>query len=58
MNVNEEFVMGPGLTRVNVSVLDDPFKLGVEKEDTKELLVQIPSNWEPHERLDPLKVVI
>jgi hypothetical protein len=30
--------MEPGLTRVNISVLDDPYKLGVAKEEFKDLL--------------------
>ena len=58
MYINEEIVMGPGLTRVNVSVLDDPYKLVVAKEEIKELLAQIPRDWDPHKRLEYLKVVI
>jgi hypothetical protein len=36
--IKEEIVMGPGLTRVNVSVLDNPYRLGVAQEEIKELL--------------------
>jgi hypothetical protein len=45
-------VMGPGLTRVNVSVLDDPCKLVFAKEKIKELLAQIPGDWYPYKRLE------
>jgi hypothetical protein len=58
MHINEEFVMGPGLTRVNNSALDDPYKLVVAKEEIKELLAQIPEDWDPHKKLEFLKVVI
>jgi hypothetical protein len=35
-----------------------PCKLVVAKEEIKELLAQIPSDWNPHKRLEYLKVVI
>ena len=49
--------MGPGLTSVNVSVLDYPYKLGVAKK-IKEFLAQMPGDWDPHKRLEYLKIVI
>jgi hypothetical protein len=42
VHVNEEIMMGPGLTSENITVLDDPFKQGVAKEEIKELLSQFP----------------
>jgi hypothetical protein len=58
MHINEEIVMGPGLTRINADVLNDTQKLSVAKEEIKDLLDQIPEDWNPHKRLEYLKVVI
>jgi hypothetical protein len=49
--------MGPGLTRIGSSVLEDRFKLGVAKEDMKEMLTQIPDDWDQYKKLEYLKVV-
>jgi hypothetical protein len=62
-------MMGPGLTRVNASVLDDPYNLGVAKEEVKGLLgvakeevkgllAQILNDWDAHKRLQYSKVVL
>jgi hypothetical protein len=37
---------------VNVSVLDDPFKLGVAKEKIKEICFQISDDWDPNTILE------
>ena len=58
LHINDEILMGPGLTRVNSSVLDDPQKLGVAKTEIQEMLNQMPGEWDPHKRLEYLKVVI
>ena len=58
LHINDEILMGPGLTRVNSSVLDDPNRLSVAKEEIKEMLGQMPDDWDPHKRLEYLKVVI
>jgi hypothetical protein len=58
MYINEEIVMGKGLTRVNASVLDDPCKLVFKKEEIKELLAQIPCDLDPHKILQNLTIVI
>jgi hypothetical protein len=58
MFINEKIVMRPGLTRVNISVLDDPYKLGVANEEIKQVFAHFLGDWEPHKRLEYLKVVI
>ena len=40
-HTNEKIVMRPGLARVNVAVLVDPFKLNVAKAEIKEMFAQI-----------------
>jgi hypothetical protein len=46
MHINEEIVMKPGMTRVNIFVLDYPYELSVAKKELKELLAQISENWD------------
>ena len=58
LHINEEIVMGSGLARINADVLNDPHKLSVAKDEIKEMLSQIPEDWDPHKRLEYLKVVI
>jgi dihydropteroate synthase len=55
---NKEIVLGLGLTRINAAVLNDTYKLSVAKEEIKEMLAQIPNDWDPHKILEYLKVVI
>ena len=50
--------MGPGLARINATILDDRFKLNLAKEEIKEMLAQIPDAWDPHKKLEYAKVVI
>ena len=50
--------MGPGLTRINSSVLDDPITLLGVKNDLKDMLDQIPQSWDAHTRLEYLKVAL
>jgi hypothetical protein len=54
MHIKEEIVIGPDLIRVNATVLDDPFKRGVAKEEIRKFLDQIPGDWDPHKRLQYL----
>ena len=56
--IDEDVVRGPGLAKVNGSVLDDPLKLTSAKREIKEMLSQIPSDWNPHMKLEYLKVAI
>jgi hypothetical protein len=39
-------------------VLNDTQKRNVPKEETREMLAQISEDWDPHKRLEYLKVVI
>ena len=47
---------GPGLVRVNASVLDDPLSLTIVKTELEERLAQVPDHWDPHVKLEYLKV--
>ena len=58
MHINEEIVMGPGLTKVNGMVLDNPVTLIIAKREILEMLNQIPSDWDPHKKLEYMKVAI
>jgi hypothetical protein len=58
IHINEEIVIRTGLTKVNISFLDDPYKLGKSKGEIKELLAQITGDWDPHKIFECLKVVI
>ena len=49
---------GPGLVRVNARVLDDPLSLTIVKRELEERLAQIPDHWDPHVKLEYLKVSI
>ena len=51
-------IMGPGLTRINSSVLDDPITLQGVKNDLKDMLDQIPQSWDAHTRLEYKKIHI
>jgi hypothetical protein len=48
LHINEEIAMGPGLTQVHAALLQDPYELNVAKEEIKEMLAQIPDDWDPH----------
>jgi exonuclease III len=49
---------GPGLPKINTNILEDPStKVNIEKE-LSEQLNQIPNEWDPHVRLEFMKVII
>jgi len=49
---------GPGIKRLNTNLLSDPLmKEGIGKE-IQEQLNQIPDNWDPHTKLEFMKVVV
>jgi hypothetical protein len=54
----EKINMGPGLTRINTKLLEDPVQLSKVRMEIKSMLEQIPSDWNPHEKLEFLKVAI
>ena len=58
MHVNEDIKVGPGLTKVNSAVLSDPVQLLAVKAEISEMMGQIPVEWDPHQRLEFLKVAI
>ena len=58
MHINEEIEVGPGLTRVNGTILEDPIKLLTAKNEIKELMDQVPTEWDPHKKLEYFKVAI
>ena len=50
--------IGPGLTKVNSAVLDDPINLAKGKSGLNEMLSQMPNEWNPHMKLEFVKVSI
>ena len=58
MKINTEIVKGPGLTRINEKILDDPDKLNCAKNEIRVLMQEVPIEWDPHMRLEYLKVTI
>ena len=53
-----DIVKGPGLTRVNEKILEDPVKLDCAKNEIRTLMQEAPSGWDPHMKLEYLKVAI
>ena len=58
MHINEEIRVGPGLTRVNSVLLDDPLKLTAVIADLNVMMEQVPIEWDPHQRLEFFKMAI
>jgi len=52
------FPKGPGLVRINADLLDDSGSLDVVKAELDELINQIPAHWDPHKKLDFVKMSI
>ena len=50
--------MGPGLTKVNSNILEDSNSPKIAKTEIKSQIEQIPEDWDPHKRLEYLKVTI
>ncbi len=49
---------GPGITKVNTNILDDPTVVKQIAEEVKIMLDQTDDSWNPHTKLEFLKVVI
>ncbi len=49
---------GPGLVRVNTDLLDDDLALESVKSELESMLNQIPEGWDPHAKLDFIKMSI
>jgi exonuclease III len=58
INIDQEIKVGPGLTRINSIILEDPVILERVRRELKEMLNQIPQNWNPHDKLEFMKVAI
>ena len=58
MRINENIVIGPRLTRINLLILDDLNNLNMAKARINEMLDQAHNNWDPHMRLEFFKVAI
>jgi exonuclease III len=57
-NVVTQFLKGPGLTRLNVDILDNHYTLEHVRLELKNQIDSIPSHWNPHLKLDFIKVAI
>ncbi len=58
LSVPEERVFGPGITKVNTTILNDPIWHKKVEEKLKFMLGQIPPDWNPHVKLEYLKLSI
>ena len=56
--VLDEPVKGPGIIKVNVTVLEDPVIAKEVEVEIKEMMSQSLTHWDPHTRLEFLKTVI
>ena len=52
MHIEEEIEVGPGLSRVNGAILDDPGTLLSAKSEVKEMIDQVPRDWDSHKKLE------
>jgi hypothetical protein len=56
---NKEFlVKGPGIVKVNTAILDDPLVVKQLEEEIISMMSQTDSTWNPHTKLEFLKVAI
>ena len=58
IKVNEEIVMGPVLSRVNATILEEPANLSRAKIKLTMMLGQILPEWDAHKRLELMKVAV
>ena len=56
--INEEANAGPGLTKVNSNILENPSYLKLAISEINNLLAQIPVDWDPHKSLEYMKMAI
>jgi exonuclease III len=54
----EEDPIGPGITRVNGQILENPSILASTRTELGMLMDQIPEDWNPHQTLEYMKVCI
>ena len=52
LHIGDETSMGPGLTKVNSLVLDDPDNLAIVKSKLANMISQIPLDQDPHTKLE------
>ena len=58
LSLVEEDPIGPGLTRVNGQILEDPSILASARLEIGTLMDQVPEDWNPHQTLEYMKVCI
>ena len=56
--LNQIPVRGPGISKVNTNILDDPKTLNEVRFEIKSLMEQVGTNWDPHMTLEFLKMNI
>lgn len=56
--MDEKFVRGPGLYRVNIDVLDNVASLATIEKELKAQIEQMPDHWNPHFKLDFVKSAV
>ena len=58
MYINKDIEIGPGLTRVNSSLLNEPTKLLAIITELGGMIAQIPIDWDPRQKLEYVKMSI
>ena len=58
LSLEADIQPGPGLNRINPEVLNNPVSLLAVIAEMSEMLGQIPAGWNPHERLEYIKMAI
>jgi exonuclease III len=56
--LNEVPIKGPGIAKVNTNILDDPLIARQIKDEIVEMMKQVDEHWNPHLKLEFLKVAI
>ena len=56
--IGENITKGPGISRLNVNLLDNVQLANDIKGQIKEMIDQIPTDWNPHTKLEYVKVAI
>ena len=58
VNPKESTVKGPGLVKINTKILNDPQVVKKIEEEIKSMMEQVNEDWNPHLKLEFLKVCI
>jgi exonuclease III len=58
LTIPEDTRTGPGISKLNTFLLNDPIRTKQIDENLKIMLNQIPEDWNPHTKLEYMKVVI